>query len=165
MKQKFDLFGVLEFLDLRSLQVREVFLDEPELLKELDRNAGWLLPQWMTGAYKDQDHAALISRFNEIANPGWYSLQKHPELQLKLLALCGLGRKVKHKFTKLRSNPTMDKLTELLLQVYPDIRQEEVELWVRQNDRDDLIELATRLGYQTEEQEALLKAYDGVKDS
>lgn len=165
MKQKFDLFGVLEFLDERSLQVREVFLDDPEGLKELDRNAGWLLPQWMTGAYKDQDHAALISRFNEVANPGWYGFQKHPELQLKLLALCGLGRKVKHKFIKPRSSPSTDKITELLSLVYPDIRQEEVELWLRQNDRDDLIDLAVRLGYQTEEQEALLKAYDGVTGS
>ena len=161
MKQKFDLFGILEFLDQRSLQVREVYLDDPEGLKELDRNAGWLLPQWMTGAYNDKDHAALISRFNEVANPGWYSFQKHPELQLKLLALCGLGRKVKHKFTKPRTNPQMDKVMELLLLVYPDIRQEEVELWLRQNDREDLIELASRAGYQTEDQEALLKAYDG----
>ena len=78
---KLDLLSVLSYLDENNLEVHEALREDPEMLTELERNVGWMLPQWMTGATNNVDHANLIDSFNVICNDGWFELYSHPELQ------------------------------------------------------------------------------------
>ena len=158
MANKLDVFAVLEFLDLNSFNVREAFEDDPDMLKQLDKEAGWMLPQWMSGAMNDAAHEELLYAFNTYCNPGWFKLYKHPTLQLKLLAAIGTGKKVKHKFYKPQT-AVGSKIENLLLMVYPDIHVSEVDLWCRRNTESDLYELMNNLGLQHDETDVLVKEF------
>ena len=159
MTYKLDIFDILGCLDERNFRVYDTIRNDEELRKEFDKNVGWLLPQWMFGAHKDVDHAALIESFNEVCNAGWYSFSGHPELQGKLLACCGLGYQTRHRFIKPVVSRENKKIFDLLVDKYYDITPEEVNLWCRRNDVKDFEKLARQLGRQDSEIKELKKAF------
>ena len=162
-KSPLDIFAVLSYLDEGNLGVYAALREDPEMLKELERNVTWMLPQWMTGAVSDSDHADLVLAFNAICNQGWFDLYGHPELQTKLLACCATGRKVRHKYYKPAKARNRRLMTELLRHKYEDIREEEVEMWVRQSSKAGMRRLAESLGYQKEQVKDLTKAFDALR--
>ena len=123
MAAKLDIFGVLSYLDANNLGVYEALREDAEMLKEFERNVSWMLPQWMTGATNDSDHAELIDNFNMICNDGWFELYGHPELQAKLLACCGTGHRTRHKYYKPKKVPHLTKMMKFLRGKYIDIRE------------------------------------------
>ncbi len=160
---KLDLFSVLTFLDENNLEVYNALREDPEMLKELERNVSWMLPQWVTGATNDIDHADLVDSFNVICNDGWFELYGHPELQAKLLACCGTGRKVRHKYYKPAKAIHLSKMMKLLEGKYVDIREEEVEMWVRRSTKAGMQHFAESLGYQANEVKELTKTFDALR--
>ena len=132
-----NLFGILEQLDRNDPEVHEKLQDNPEDLTELEKNLGWLIPQWLTGASSEPDHKELILRFEAIANPVWTMVHKHPKLAAKLLAQVGTGRKVRHKFYRPSgSRKKANGILALLRRDYPDLRENEARIWCRENDPD-----------------------------
>ena len=162
-KSKLDIFAVLSYLDENNLEVYAALREDPDMLKELERTVTWMLPQWMTGAVRDADHAALVESFNAICNEGWFDLYGYPELQTKLLACCGTGRPVRHKYFKPPKARNRRLMMELLSHKYHDIREEEVELWVRRSDKAGMRRLAESLGYQKDKVKELTKAFDALR--
>jgi hypothetical protein len=160
---KLDLFSVLSYLDENNLGVHEALREDPEMLAELERNISWMLPQWMTGATNDAAHANLVDSFNVICNDGWFELYGHPELQAKLLACCGTGRKVRHKYYKPSKTIHLGKMMKLLEGKYEDIREEEAEMWVHRSTKDSMIRFAESLGYQEKEVKELTKTFDALR--
>ena len=163
MASKLDIFAVLSYLDENNLGVYKALGEDAEMLAELNRSVSWMLPQWMTGAINDESHAELMKNFNALCNDGWFSLSGHPELQTKLLACCGLGRNVRHKFFKPAKSRNLNRMMELLSYKYQDIREEEVELWCRRNDKASMSLLAQSTGYQKDEVKELAKAFDALR--
>jgi hypothetical protein len=163
MASKLDIFAVLTYLDENNLGVYEALRDDPEMLTELERNVTWMLPQWMTGATNDTAHETLIESFNIICNDGWFSLYGHPELQAKLLACCGTGKRVRHKYYKPSKSTNLGRMMELLEGKYQDIREEEVAMWVRRSTKAGMVRLAESLGYQDKEVKELTKAFDTLR--
>lgn len=159
MAAKLDIFTLLEFLDQRNLNVYEALAEDPEVQREFEKNLGWLLPQWMTGASNDAAHRELVLRFNETCNVGWFEFNDHPELRAKLLAAVGLGKKTNHKFFKPGVKTKRDKLIDFIAQSYPDFRPEQLGLWCKTNSLDDLMELTEAAGLQKSEQDDLIQAY------
>ena len=98
MADSLNIFLVLEYLDENNMELYEAVKDDENLLKDLEKNIGWLIPQWFTGSPNEDVHRALILSFNELCNVGWHNFYKHPQLQAKLLASAGLGKSVRHKF-------------------------------------------------------------------
>ena len=162
MPSKLDIFAVLGYLDENNLGVYNALRDDPDMLKELDKNVGWMLPQWMTAANRDDYHAALVANFNEFCNPRWFQLYGHPELQAKLLACCGVG-KTRHKYYKPAKSQSLSRMTELLSHKYGDIREDEVKLWVSRSSKAAMVRLAEALGYQKEQVKDLTKAFDALR--
>ena len=158
-----DIFSVLKMLDRGDMDIHGNLSDNPEVLKELEKNAGWMLPLWMISSESDRDHRALIVNFMERCNLVWESTQGHPILQLRLLASCGLGRNTRHKFYKKPPATEAKGLTDLLLQTTPDISPDEIDMWVRHNTEEDVRELAERCGYQAKEIEKLLTEFRRIK--
>jgi hypothetical protein len=162
-KPKLDIFAVLTYLDENNLGVHDALRGDPDMLKELERNISWMVPQWMSGAMKDSDHADLVESFNAICNNGWFDLYGHPELQAKLLACCGTGKKVRHKYYKPSIARTRHVMHDFLSHKYQDIRDSEVALWVRRSEKSDVRRLAESLGYQKDAIKDLNKAYDTLR--
>jgi len=163
MASKLDIFSVLSYLDENNLGVYNALRDDPEMLTELERNVSWMLPQWVTGATNDTVHASLIANFNEVCNDGWFDLYGHPELQTKLLACCGTGRKTRHKYYKPAKAVQLGKMMALLEGKYEDIREEEVEMWIRHTTTEAMISFAESLGYQESEVKDLTKTFNALR--
>jgi len=164
-QNKLDIFSVLTYLDNNNLGVYNSLRDEPEMLTELQKAVTWMLPQWMTGATNESAHIELVAAFNAICNDNWFNLYGHPELQTKLLACCGTGRRVRHKYYKPAKTTNLSQITKLLEHKYEDICEEEVKLWVRKSTTDDMVQFAESCGYQNKEVKEFTKAFDELRKS
>lgn len=162
-KYTLDLFSVLKMLDRGDMNIHETLANDPAALKELKAAAGWMLPQWSSASYNERDHRDLIKKFDEHLSIIWNSTSGHPILQLRLLAACGLGRPTKHKFYKRSDTKYGNCVMDLLLQLAPDVTQEDVEKWVERNTEDDAEELARRCGYQSKELKSVLVEFRRMK--
>lgn len=162
-KRKLDLFMVLEALDLRDLNIYDEISADPEATKELNRDVGYMLPIWMTGAANNRDHAELIQRFNACCNLRWFDLSGKHRLQTRLLAHIGLGRKVAHRFNKIVGAPRSSAVLDLLMLTHPDIRPEEARIWVQRRSWADTEELARGHGWTDEQVERLQKNYNETR--
>jgi len=150
-KPQIDLFLILRHLDSRDFTVHEQLSGDPEVLKEFETQIGWLIPQWMLGGVTEAGSRKMISEFNAKANQVWGALSKHPELRAKLLASCGLGQPMKHKFIRPKGIKKKDPLFDMVLELYPDARVDEVALFLKDTGREEILELCKSLGYQKDE--------------
>ncbi len=162
-KRKLDLFVVLESLDLGDMRIYDKLSTDPENLAEFCRDVGYMLPIWMTGATRDADHIELVKRFNVNCNEHWFDLTGKHQLQAKLLAGIGLGRKVSHRFSRVKPALRSNVLMDLLTLSHPDIRPAEVRIWAAQNTADDAEELARGYGWTDEQVTKLQKSYNEMR--
>ena len=160
MTNKLDLFALLDCLDRKAFDLRGSM--DPEEMKEFDKNLGWILPQWMSGASRDDAHKELLLRFNRNCNIGWFKFYHHPELQAKLLATVGLGKSVRHRFFKTGKRVSHTELETLLYEESPALKPDEVSLWCRLHTRSDLYRLAESFGRQSSEMEKLEQQFTSL---
>lgn len=158
-EKKIDIFVILEALDLGDMTIYDQIAADPGALAEFQKEIGFILPIWMTGSARDSDHMDLITRFNKNCNRGWFDLAKHPRLQTKLLATVGPGRRLSHRFSKVKGVKKSAPLFDLLRRDHPDIRPSEVQLWARQNTLEQALERARGYGYLDEDLADLEKDY------
>lgn len=93
---------------------------------------------------------SLLSK--KLDNPG------HPELQWKLLATCGTGKKRNHfPLIKPSKKQKKNKLEGLLMGRYPTLNKDELRLLAEINDTDALKELARDTGMQDKDIKELFK--------
>ena len=123
-----------------------------DFYKRLDKDQKKAFSSWLTMRYassaKGMDAYHYLLMINDIVNVDFSALKKHPELQWKLLAACGIGHNSYHPYIKpgsgKRSKTTLHKF---LFKIYPTLNEKELELMLSINDKDDLIELAKDNGY------------------
>lgn len=87
---------------------------------------------------------------NELVNYGFWELSKYPDLQYQLLAYCGSGTKQRHSWI---ANPKRSdsKAAELLSDLMTDIPLDEIELLVKLNTFEELVEMIEMYGLQEKE--------------
>jgi hypothetical protein len=98
-----------------------------------------------------QEHFVLA--VNEYFNKHWNTLQKHPKLLWQLLCLCSHESKkvFYHEWVGFKNKKTNNKRVKFLLQVYPNRKQDELELQSKLMTLDDFKYLAQNLGYSDKE--------------
>lgn len=94
---------------------------------------------------------------NDIVNVDFSLLKKHPELQWKLLAVCGQGSTVYHPWVAPIKKRKKSKLEAFLLKRYPTLSKNELQLLVEINSDDDLKGLARDMGLEEKEIKELFK--------
>jgi len=163
MASKLNIFEVLSLLDAGDMGIYQLLEEDSEMLSELTKNIGWMLPIWMTGSYNKHDQLDLIRYFNEDVSQVWDALGDHPELRLQLLAAMGLQKNTKHRYIKRTLGKHNNIIFKLLLNEHPDIKRTEVDLWCKNNDIDDVEELASRYGYQDKGIKEVIKVFKKMK--
>lgn len=153
-----NLKAILRNLDLRNLEIYEALRHNETDRKELEQRLSYVLPLWMCGTLNGRDQLELMINFNRHINLDWLELQGHPELRAKVLAAIGLGKVVQHDYHT-RKQRRMSALMGLLSEAYPDIRQDEVQLWCSINSEAALIELCADHGTQDAERQAIVTEY------
>lgn len=110
----------------------------------------WNLNRYMSsvkGSYKKQ--ALAVFKVNEYYNKNWAVLgNKHPKLQWQILCQCGnTGEKEFHPWIKLnRKTDLSDKSVNLLSQIYPNMKIDEVKLLARISTTKELKQMAEEYG-------------------
>lgn len=116
----------------------------------------WMLQRWMSCPSKYKEH--YIVMLNELVNADWSCISKHPELRWKLFALCGVGANMSYKGEWVGTPNAKKKLNskeEFLAEVFPTIKDDELDLLLSLNTDDELKKFARELGYTDEQLDEL----------
>lgn len=94
-----------------------------------------------------QEHFVLT--VNEFYNKNWNILQKHPQLLWQLLCMCGHESRqlFYHEWIGFKKKTGNNKIENFLLSIYPDKKQDEVELLASITTSAEIKALAIDHGY------------------
>lgn len=105
----------------------------------------WVLMRYMSSSQNFSEHHLMM--VNDLVNCHYNVLIKHPELQWKLLALCGLGKKQFHPWIPPPKGVKKNKIEEIILEHYPLLRDDELEMFLTMNTQKDLELFLKENGY------------------
>jgi hypothetical protein len=95
----------------------------------------WLLMRYMSSSQGDAvDHLLLV---NNVVNKHFSSLSKHPELQWKLLTVCGTNKKQYHPWIAPGRKAKKNRLEETLLTYFPLMKDSDLEMLQTINTKED----------------------------
>ncbi len=91
-----------------------------------------------------------ILTVNEYFNKHWNTLQKHPKLLWQLLCMCGHESKniYFHEWIGFKRKKGDSKKSKFLLEIYPNKKQDEIELLAKMMSVQELKDLAREHGYE-----------------
>jgi len=106
---------------------------------------------WMTQRYASSVQGKFAGHYlvmvNEFMNTNWSDVSKHPELQWKLMCLAGVGKTQFHPFVKVpKAKRKRDKIEELVRELFPLLKHDEVRLFLKMNTPDDIKQIALESG-------------------
>ena len=163
-KHDLDIFKVLEAIDRRDF----TFLE-----RQTDVARKAFVPttalRWASIAPDGPEAEAMLWLVNEYANADYYAITDHPELQFKLLAAAGLGRKLRHQWINLPKKQGVagfSILCDFLLEWHPEANDDEINILLMQFTRDIFIDFITSCAKDKKQTKELIDAWDkyhGVK--
>jgi hypothetical protein len=144
-----DLFKeMIPAIDLGIKELWDAATDEGKKEIKLDL---WNLNRYISsvgGSFEKQ--ALALVKVNAYYNKNWAVLgANHPKLQWQLLCVAGkTGKKEFHPWIGLKKKKDdSSKAVKLLLQIYPNMKLDEVETLARISTKKELQELAREHGY------------------
>lgn len=151
MNKKLDLFkDIIPRLDLNDLSFYENLTDS-----EKKQISPFILLKFMSSSQsKGRTHNQLIT-VNELVNKRFWSLIDYPNLQWKLLALCGSGKKEFHYFPGKQKGD--NNVFKFIQSRFPYWKDDEIEMFLSINSSTEIIELAKDMGLQDKEIKELEK--------
>ena len=157
-KFKLNIFELLAALD-------RGYIDYWATLSKEERK-GFAPPvviRWLSNA-EDRDLQSYYLLMSNEANIWLNDLYRHPELQMKLLSTCGIGKKIRHKWlpgpSKMKSTGKVD---DLFLKLYPLMNQKELNLMKEIYTVKEIKELAESYGMQDREVKEVVKDFKKIK--
>lgn len=98
----------------------------------------WVLMRWMSSSKGDAiQHLTLV---NAVVNKNFSVISKHPELQWKLLALCGTSKKQYREWVPPGKKAKKNRLEEALLQFFPLMKDSDLDMLQTINTQQDFEE-------------------------
>lgn len=144
-KHKIDLKDMLSALDMNDKDFYSKLSDE----QKKDFSA-WTSMRFASSCQGTNSEHYLIF-INEIVNRDFSALSSHPELQWKLLALCGSGKKEYHPWLTPPKRVKKDKIYEFISNEFPDLKDDDIEHLRTINTTDDIKQFARDSGYSNDE--------------
>lgn len=104
--------------------------------------SAWMMMRYASSA-QGSSAAHYLFMVNELVNCNFSDISKHPELQWLLLSACGTGRAEFHPYIKPpNARKRRDPVSELLSELYPWMKADEIQLLISINSTQDLRQLA-----------------------
>ena len=150
MSEKISLWDTLAVFDMNGKAIWK------ELSDDQKKSVGfWILNRWMSSVKGTREKQELaVMKTNEYYNKNFgdisCSKDGHQELFWQLLCLAGNTGKIEshtwigHK--KKSTNATENKVINFLNDIYPNMKEDEIELLARITSKDDIIKLAEEHG-------------------
>jgi hypothetical protein len=130
----------LPAMDYRNMDFYKNLSDEHK--KEISL---WVLMRFMSSSQNQPEHHIMM--VNDIVNNNFSNISKHPELQWKLLALCGTGRKQFHPWIPPPKGIKKNKLEQAVLTHYPLLKDSDLEMLLSINTQEDWEQFFKENGY------------------
>lgn len=116
----------------------------------------WLIMRYASSSEYLPEHYLLM--VNSFVNVNFSDLSKHPELQWKLLALSGIGQTVRHTWLPPASKKKKrNKIGAEISKLYPHLKDDELDVFLKIHDSDELKQILYDFGYQDKEIKELWK--------
>lgn len=144
MQKKLPLKDVLAAIDLNAKNVWDELTDE-----ERKQVSFYLLNRYVSSVKGTREKAELaVFKTNEYYNKGFFVLQKHKKLLWQLLCMSGNTGKIQyHEWIGYKhKNKSNSKIIKFLQKIYPNMKQDEVELLAGISTKKELKELAEEHG-------------------
>jgi hypothetical protein len=110
------------------------------------------------------ESAVMLWMVNERVNVHLFDLHKHPDLTYRLLASCGLGVLLNHKWLAGPKRKALsNKAYEFLEAHYPDASDSQLEFVMSQHTKKSFSVFLSDCGVQPGDAKDILKAYDKIK--
>lgn len=116
----------------------------------------WVLMRYMSSSQGDAEHHLMM--VNDLVNQNFNVISKHPELQWKLLAMCGTKKKQFHPWIAPPKGVKKNKLEQALIDINPLLKDDELELLLKINTAEDFRQYFKENGYDDAVIKELLKA-------
>ena len=151
MSDKLELKDILGALDCGAKEVWD------ELTADQKKQVSFfLLNRYMSSVRSTnremQEH--FILTVNEYFNKNFFNLSKHPKLLWQLLAMCSHESKkiMYHEWIGFKKkDAASNKMTKFLSTIYPDKKNDEIELLAKMTSKAEAKELARDLGHEESE--------------
>lgn len=115
----------------------------------------WLAMRWLSSAEgRNAEHYLLMT--NDLVNDEFTSLSKHPELQWKIMSLCGVGTVQKHAWIAPGKKKGKNKVQAALSKLFPRLKSDELEVMEKIYTPADLRSLFKDAGYPDDEIKEIL---------
>jgi hypothetical protein len=137
---KLPVKDILAAIDMNAKSVWNELSDE-----EKKQVSFWLLNRYVSSVSGNRDKQELaVFKTNEYYNKNWNVLgTRHPKLQWQLLCNTGNTGKIEfHPWIGLKQKGSDDKAIKLLQQIYPNMKNDEVERLARISTKKELKEIA-----------------------
>lgn len=109
--------------------------------------SAWMMMRY-SSSVQGREAPHYIYMTNELVNKDFMEVSKHPELQWLLLSACGVGKVQFHPYLKPpNAKKKRDKLSTFVSEIYPDLKQDEIELFLQINSKEELKQFAQDNGY------------------
>lgn len=135
---KLPIEQVMSAIDLRKGNYYNNLVDEDK--KALST---YMVQRWASqvqGSLEIQEHYLIT--INELSNIDYISTtSKHEEMRWRVMALVGLGQKLRHEFIPPRG-AKKDKLSAWLIEQFPNLNDDEMELFRTINEVEVFEEIA-----------------------
>ena len=147
MSEKIELKDKLAAVDMNYKGLWDEISDEQR--KSLKQEF-FILNRYISnaqGSREIQEHYVLT--VNEYFNKHWNTLQKHPKLMWQLLCMCGHeSQKIFfHQWIGFKKKKGNNKLSKFLLEIYPNKKQDEIEMLSQMITAAEAKKLAQQYGY------------------
>lgn len=130
----------LPAMDMRNMDFYKNLSDEHK--KEISL---WLLMRFMSSSQGDSVYH--LTMVNDVVNKNFGIISKHPELQWKLLALCGTKKKQFHPWIAPPKGVKKNKIEQAIVDRYPLMKDDEIELLLKINSQEELEQFFKDNGY------------------
>lgn len=153
-ERKLDIFDVLGAVDRRDLG----WLDrQPDDVKK--EFAAPVVLRWAS-TVQGENAEQYLWLINDIANIDFHTLYQHPELQYKLIAMCGAGRSQRHQWiTNAKVTKKSPKVHAFLSQFRPLASAREIDMLISLHTKETFTELVHASGVTPEEAKDLIDAF------
>lgn len=155
--RKLDIFQALDAIDRRN---GDWFASQPEAARK--EFAPVVVTRWAATTENGPNADLMLWLVNERVNRDLFDLHKHPELVFRLLASCGIGRPLRHKWlAAARPLSASNKALALLAEHHPSASEQELEMLLSLYSREDFANFVADLGgEQASNAKEYMKAYD-----
>lgn len=149
MTNKLELNEILAAIDTDSKELWDEISEEER--KELKKTL-FILPNFVsnvvTNDKKIKQHYIIM--VNELVNKNYFLLQKnHSKLLWQLLCACGYETKqiFRHKYLKSKKDQGNSKIKNFLEDLYPNMKNDEIEMLSKLMSKQEITDLAQSHGY------------------